>query len=171
MRFRLSNGRDWAGEFDAVAPIALAAGIQRVRATRLRTQGAGGHPIIALRRRLAEVDRWLREREARCGGTTDQLGSWRGIASVRRHDARRAAGIVESLALHVRTPGGDWAHTGRGVLPLSVPWTLSAADLRAGAQQWFADAADNLAHIARISGLASFVSADMLAPPRLACAP
>lgn len=112
MRLRVTDERVWASEFDAASPAELAAGIRRAWDERIREAGASEHPAIALRARLAEVDRWLAERMAREGATDEQRQSWRANAVHRRYQARRDLGdaTLSTLRLHVRgeTGAGTW---------------------------------------------------------------
>jgi hypothetical protein len=116
MQFRVTNTRMAAEEIPAAHPSALLAALRRFMRSQLRTQGAGGHPLLALRRRFVQIDAWETERLARPDIAQELRRVWRLQADTWRAQARDAAGVGERWALQVQSSDGLW----RSLAPAGV---------------------------------------------------
>ncbi len=108
MEFRVTDTRVMAEGISAIHPSALLAPLRQFMADQLRTQGAGGHPLLALRRRLVWIDAWEAERMARSGTSVEVLETWRRQAAHWRGDARVVAGVTKRWALQIQSHDGHW---------------------------------------------------------------
>jgi len=110
MKFRISNGRSRAIEFDASTPHALMSGIRSALSSWVQPQpGREGHPLMQLRARLAWADRWLAERLARPGLTVDRERTLHAQAITFRTQALTAADVMARVELHFEH-SGEWRY-------------------------------------------------------------
>lgn len=102
MKFRLTDEIDWSFEFDVTDAADLVSGIRRGWDAHIAAS-TSVHPAVAHRARLAEIERWLSERETRVDATDEQRASWRANARHERWlaDSRFGAGGTHPLSLHV----------------------------------------------------------------------
>jgi len=91
MRIHLTDEHEWTESFDWRAPsqAVLKEGVQAALAKWREHIGVETHPGIALRRRMAEIDAWEKERAGRTNATEDARRSWRAQVFHWRHQARR----------------------------------------------------------------------------------
>jgi hypothetical protein len=161
MQFRMTDGREWSHEFEAVDAAELVVGVrQSWDAFIVANESADGHPGLALRIREAEIDRSLAEKLARPNATNEQRRSWTANANHDRWNARRslgATGTPSLLELHVHTESGPCAGwltpiPHNPVAP-RLPRTLDADR----ALSLFSGAEAMVAHHAKLMGLADSV--------------
>lgn len=102
MRFRLTDERNWESEpFEASTASELAMGVRAAWDVYAAKTFGTVHPAMDARVKLAELDRWLADRESRPGATDDQIRSWRANAQYKRHQITVASGAeLSPLAIH-----------------------------------------------------------------------
>jgi hypothetical protein len=134
LALRLTDEFGWEDRFGADSPATLAAGARRAWSRYVEHVRPGaGHPLLALRRRLQEIDTWIAERRARAGATDDARRSWEAQAATWRYRATSEYGgdaRSSPLRLHVQGATGDWLVPGN-----VLPAPRIAADLRAAAAE------------------------------------
>lgn len=113
---RLSDECAWASEpWASDGPGSLAAGIRRAWAVRIEERRPGaGHPSLALRHRLTEIEHWIQERRARSDATDDARRSWEAQAATWRHRAAVDYGDRSTLRLQVQYRPDEWLGPTRG---------------------------------------------------------
>lgn len=175
MKIRLSNNVAWASpEFEASTAQDVKKGVRDgweafiVKSWNLDTLG---HPSLAYRSRIAEIERWVEERADR-DVPSDTRQSWVAQERLWRYKAARTMGeLTDSvrradLALCVQVQGqrGDWltiSAFGNGATgETRVERSLSLED----AQEVLDHAVSALDHEARIIGLASDIAKDVRGP-------
>lgn len=143
-------------EILAIHPSALLAALRRFLQSRMRSQGAGGHPLVALRRRLVWVDAWETERLGREGISEVVRESWRRQAAHWRADARFAAGVLDRWALQIQSHDGHW----RSLAPAGQAevWIDAATDLASVTRTAWERCGRILGHIQMLDQLGAWVA-------------
>lgn len=158
MKFRFSNNVSWAEEFSADSLGQFTRYVRGWLRDHLQTyRDEPVHPLIALRRRLQEIDQWERERIAR-PGTEHLHATWHAQASTWRYGARHTAGVDRRVSIQV-WDGRYWVGLGYPAIDFWVAWSDDPAKLR---QAWD-QAAVELRRADQFRELADF-AADALQP-------
>lgn len=159
MKFRLTDEREWeSAPFEASNASELALGVRKAWDTYAAKTFGSVHPAMAARVKLAEIDRWLAEREARPDATDDQIRSWRANAQHRRYQITVASGAeLSPLAIHVwdDVAGSGWLNPGthKSAIAPRVKRVLSEAE----AFELVHLSAHLLEHMRRLMGMAASV--------------
>lgn len=162
MRFRISDEKRWASEFEAHSPDTLRQGVEAAR----RSWLPAVHPRFRLRTRMSEIARWESERMGRADAPADARRSWAAQAATwrGRAEAEYRRDIGANLRLHVLGPrSGTWLSADNRLPAPRIGERVSAAE----AATWF-ERAVNVARVDReIAELGHWLAGDSRQRPQL----